>query len=94
MRAENDLVCKFDGCGKVCRSKAGLTMHQKRLHRAADERKRFQCERCETVLETEGARVNHERMCRGERILEDGRIECRCGSRVTKANIRRHRRRC
>ena len=29
MRAVNDLVCKFEGCGRVCRSKAGLTMHQK-----------------------------------------------------------------
>ena len=94
VQAVNDLECKFEGCGMVCRSRAGLTMHQKRLHRAAEERMRFQCGRCEKVLETEGARVNHERMCRGERILEDGRIECRCGRRITKGNISRHRRGC
>ena len=94
VQGENDLECKFEGCGMICRSKAGLTMHQKRVHRAAEERKRFKCGRCEKVLETEGARVNHERMCRGERVLEDGRIECGCGSRVTRANVSRHRRRC
>ena len=93
-QAEIDLVCKFDGCGMVCKNKAGLTVHQKRLHRAAPERKKFQCGRCEIELETEGARVNHERMCRGERVLEDGRIECGCGSRVTRGNISRHRNRC
>ena len=30
-----DLVCRWEGCGKVCLSKGGLTLHQKRVHRAA-----------------------------------------------------------
>ena len=76
----------------VCRNRAALTVHQKRLHRAAEERMRFKCEKCEKVLETEGARMNHERMCMGERLREDGRIECRCGR--NRKNVSRHRRFC
>ena len=95
VEAENERVCKYEGCGKVCRNKGGLIMHQKRVHRAAEERMRFPCARCEKVLETEGAKVNHERMCRGERTRENGRVDCGgCGRTVTIANIRRHRRRC
>ena len=89
-----DLGCKYDGCVMVCRTRAALTVHQKRLHRAAEERKRFKCGTCEKVLETEGARMNHERMCMGERVREDGRIECWCGKVVSRANVNRHRRFC
>ena len=79
----------------MCRSKAGLTVHQKWKHRVAEERMRFPCVRCERVLDTEGARVNHERMCMGDRLREDGRVECgRCGRAITRANISRHRRGC
>ena len=28
---ELDLVCRWEGCGKVCLSKEGLTLHQKRV---------------------------------------------------------------
>ena len=93
-RVEYDLECKYVGCGKVCRNKAALTVHQKRIHRAAEERMRFKCGKCEKVLETEGARMNHERMCWGERIREDGRIECMCGTIVSRKNVSRHRRFC
>ena len=74
VHVENELECKYEGCGKVCKSKAGLTVHQKRMHRAADERMRFPCDRCERVLETEGARVNHMRRCMGERMRGVGRV--------------------
>ena len=29
---EEDLICKIDECGKKCKSKAGLKIHQKRMH--------------------------------------------------------------
>ena len=93
-RVEWDLECKYDGCVMACRHRAALTVHQKRLHRAAEERKRFKCGTCEKVLETEGARMNHERACMGERVREDGRIECWCGRVVSRANVSRHRRFC
>ena len=93
-RVEYDLECKYAGCGMVCRNRAALTVHQKRMHRVAEERMRFQCGKCEKMLETEVARMIHERMCRGERLREDGRIECRCGKIGSRANVSRHRRFC
>ena len=85
----------YDGCGKVCRSKAALTVHQKRLHRAAEERVRFPGVGCERVLETEVARENHERKCMGDRLTVEGRIVCgRCEWVFSRTDISEHRRRC
>ena len=61
-QVEWDLVCRYEGCGKVCRSRGGLTLHQKRMHRVVEETVRFGCG---MVLETEGAKSNHERTCGG-----------------------------
>ena len=38
VRGEGELVCRYEGCGKVCRNKAGLVMHEKRMHRVNEER--------------------------------------------------------
>ena len=27
-RREGELACRYEGCGKVCRNKAGLVMHE------------------------------------------------------------------
>ena len=90
-----DLVCKYDGCGKRCLSRAGLTMHQKRMHRAQEERVRFSCGMCGVSLETEVAKVNHERACTGGATGGDGRRECGwCGVWVTRGNMARHVRGC
>ena len=90
---ELDLVCRYEGCGKVCKSKGGLTVHQKRMHRAAPERMRFRC-RCGVEVETEGALVNHERSCGGGRV-EGNRRECGgCGRWVQAGNYARHVRVC
>ena len=95
VRAETILECMYDGCGKVCNSKAALTVHQKRVHRVAEERVRFPCVGCERVLETEVARENHERKCMGDRLTEEGRIVCgRCEWVFSRTDISEHRRRC
>ena len=91
---ELDLVCRYEGCGKVCKSKGGLTLHQKRMHRAAPERKRFECRGCGVILETEGAQKNHERSCEGGR-MEGGMRECGiCGRWMQAGNYARHVRGC
>ena len=93
--AEENLSCMYEGCEMVCWSKAALTVHQKRMHRLNEERVRFECRRCMLVLETEGARTNHERRCVGDVVLEDGRVECgRCRRALSRANMSRHRRAC
>ena len=66
-RSERGLVCEYEGCGKRCQSKAGLTIHQKRMHREAD-RVMFGCARCGKEMTTEGARASHERSCTGGRV--------------------------
>ena len=65
MRGEGELVCRYEGCGKVCRNKAGLVMHEKRKHRVNEERGRLKCERCGRGFDAEGQRVSHVRSCTG-----------------------------
>ena len=71
---ERDQVCRYEGCGKVCKNKGGLALHKKMMHRAAEQRVRFIFGRCGRGLDTEGAKVNHKRTCtvRGGRGGEDG----------------------
>ena len=62
----------WEGCGKVCLSKGGLTLHQKRVHRAPEDRVRFRCDRCGINLETQAAKTNHEKTCSGGGGVETG----------------------
>ena len=87
--------CHWDECGKVCKSKAGLVAHERRIHRLAEDRVRFSCDRCRLELETEGARINHMATCGGGIDLGNGRREChKCRRGYTKANYARHVRSC
>ena len=69
MRGEGELVCRYEGCGKVCRNKAGLVMHEKRMHRVNEEKGRLKCERCGRGFDAEGHRVSHVRSCTGGREI-------------------------
>ena len=89
-----DLVCRYEGCGKVCKSKGGLVNHQKRIHRPPEERVRFDCSKCGLVCETEVACLMHERSCVG-RNVQGSRRECgECGEWTSRANFARHVRTC
>ena len=65
VREEGELVCRYEGCGKVCRNKAGLVMHEKRMYSVNEERGRLKCERCGRGFHAEGQRVSHVRSCTG-----------------------------
>ena len=94
-RRMNTLVCRYEGCEKVCKSRAGLTMHEKRMHRVNEERVMFACSRCGMSGETEGARKNLESTCSGGARRMDGRRECgKCGKLITNVNYVRHVRTC
>ena len=69
---ERGLVCRYEGCLKICKSKAGRTAHERRMHRVVEERVRFECGNCGISLETAGAKLNHERFCIGGRAMEGG----------------------
>ena len=62
---ELDLVCRWEGCGKVCLCKGGLTLHQKRVLRSPEDRVRFSCDRSRINLETQAAKTNYEKTCTG-----------------------------
>ena len=95
VRGRLTMVCRYEGCGKVCKSRAGLTMHEKRMHRVAVERVRFECVKCGEQMKTEGAKKNHEKTCLGGAGGTDGRRECgRCARWVTRTNYARHVRVC
>ena len=90
-RREIDLTCRYEGCGKICRNKAGLTIHQKRMHRAANDRVKFVCDLCHCTLETMAAKIAHEKTCTGGRREVDGKRECgKCLRRISKNNYARH----
>ena len=82
---ELDLVCRWEGCGKVCLSKGGLTLHQKRVHRAPEDRVRFSCDWCRINLET-----NHEKTCTGEGWRRERRQCGNCGEWVSRGDYARH----
>ena len=60
---EDRLKRKYDGCGKVCKSKAGLMIHVRRIHEAA--RKLFKCGRCQEEFQAEANLKNHKKSCGG-----------------------------
>ena len=95
-RRNEGLGCRYEGCDKVCGSRAGLVMHEKRMHRVAEERVKFACRRCGKEFESEGNRKNHEKTCTGGEYEDDrGRRQCgKCEGWYSKANYARHVRSC
>ena len=89
-----DLECRYEGCGKVCKSKGVLVQHQKQMYRAPLERVRFECERYGMMCETEVAQINHERMLARRRVGLNQRECSECGVWVYRRNFGRHVRRC
>ena len=43
-RLNEDLRCRYEGCERLCRSKAGLVRHESMMHRRVEGRVRFACE--------------------------------------------------
>ena len=95
IRGDSGLICRYEGCGRVCKSKAGRAIHEKRMHRMAEERVRFACDTCGMNVETAGAKLNHMKSCRGGAGAIAGRRECGvCGTWISHANYARHLRAC
>ena len=73
-------------CERIFKSKAGLEYIGRR---------RFCCDMCGLVVETEAAKRNHENSCRVVQAADDSRRACeKCEREVSKSNIARHRRAC
>ena len=94
-RVDEDLRSRYEGCERLCRSRAGLVRHESMRHRRVEGRVRFVCEDCGLEVATKGALVCHRRTCGAGRRLEDERRECGgCGASVSYANFARHVRSC
>jgi hypothetical protein len=95
-RVDESLRCRYEECGRVCKSRAGLVRHESMMHRRVNERVRFVCEVCGLEAATAGALSSHSKSCvGGGPVGEDGRRECGgCGARITVKNFARHRRAC
>ena len=91
----NPLECRYEGCGKVCKSRAGLAIHMKRMHRRTEESVLFKCDACGVEMGVEANLKNHQKTCGGRRSEREGWAVCEgCGREITKGNIARHRRAC
>ena len=88
---EDDLTCKI--CGKICKSKGGLTNHKRLIHEK-EGKKLFKCEECEETFTREANLVNHKKVCNKLKNDMSGSKQCECGKRITKANWARHRKKC
>jgi len=90
----DDAKCLYKGCNRVFRTRAALTIHQKRLHRDLTNAPLFVCPNCSDEFKQEGSMKNHYKRCDGERTL-NGKKECRnCMKWISKANFARHRLSC
>ena len=84
-------VCDY--CGKVCKSKAGLTIHTKRMHEESTGKKKFVCGKCKEVFQQEANLINHDKICGG--VTVDGKVWCgKCPGLYAKSYVARHRRAC
>ena len=87
-------MCRYEGCGKVCKSGGGRTIHEKRMHRVSEARVIFVCDLCGCEFVTEGNRKAHRWTCTGGGSTESSRQCGICGGWVSKPNYARHVRRC
>ena len=89
-KARNDNKCKYEGCGRTFRTKAGLVIHQKRLHRTMENVTTYRCQKCNNEFRQEAVLKNHSKACKGGKI-EGDRKECRiCNNLVGRTNYARH----
>ena len=85
--------CRYEGCDKVCLSKGGLTIHQRRMHQAP--RKEFKCEKCAQIFFSENTWKNHMKSCTGGACIRPNYVTCTtCNREVSRSNLARHRRTC
>ena len=82
-------------CGRICKSKAGLTTHRRRMHEVSAKKKGFECFGCKEQFKQEANLLNHEKVCRGMGPVEAGKKRCDlCEKVIGKKNFAAHRRRC
>ena len=91
---EQEFVFVCDECGKVCRSKGGLTNHRRLMHEKSTLKKKFPCKKCGWVFERDANLRNHMKICLGEECVGD-KVKCgKCAKWMKKTSLTKHRKRC
>ena len=86
-----EVVFVCDVCEKLCKSKAGLTIHRKRMHEESSLKKVFKCDACEREFKQEANLKNHVKVCTGGDV-EGEKIRCdACGKSFKRKGYPRHR---
>ena len=93
------LICSYDGCGKVCKSKGGLTAHIRRIHTVSSQKVNFTCNNCQKTFSQEANLKNHKKKCTGEEVAasvyKPEYVPCNlCGIMKSKSNMSRHQKVC
>ena len=90
---DTDLTCTV--CQKICESKAGLTVHIKRIHEVSSHKVTFKCDKCNLVCKQEANLKNHMKACTGAPPTRPDRRRCAgCRKEYTVKGLAAHRRRC
>ena len=87
-------VCRYEGCGKICKSGGGRVIHEKRMHRVSEACVSFECDLCGCEFGTEGNRKAHRRTCTGGGMTVNKKQCGSCGRWVSRSNYARHVRGC
>ena len=81
-------------CGKICKSKAGMVNHKRRMHEESDVKKKFECGECKGVFKKASDLKNHSKVCGGAVAEVAGNVRCICGLEMGKSSFKSHRKDC
>ena len=91
---EVESIFQCDVCAKVCKNKAGLVIHRKRMHETSSLKKLFKCGTCEKEFSQEANLKNHAKVCMGGGV-ENEKVRCdACGKSYARRGFPRHRTAC
>ena len=83
-------------CEKICKSKAGLTVHRRRMHEVSTMKRKFSCDSCDEEFSQEANLKNHTKKCVGgepapPRVYKGKTKPCpECGKVLSATNMSRH----
>ena len=93
IKSFTDLSCEY--CGKLCKSRAGMTAHMRTVHEISEEKVKFTCVLCKQTFLREANLINHSKNCGGAVASRPGVKKCSiCSREVRTSNFARHKKNC